>query len=207
MSEHDTHDQDSKRALPGASELLIRARDGDLEAFDQLFATVSERLLVFLRAQMGRDLLSRFDPVDLLQDVYLSSSRSVVDFEPRGNGSFQGWICAIARNRIRRLLRDERVRPLRGASGGFARMCEIRVATGTGPLTAAGRVDARDRIAEALAQLPAIPRQVLLAHYFEGLSLAEIARVEGRSPSAVQRDHAIGIARVGRLLRTLEDMG
>ncbi len=82
-------------------ELLERAKNGDREATETLFARIYPDLLQAVRFRLGHELRGRLDSLDLAQSVYLEAFRDLGQFSYRGEGSFQRWLMAILENRIR----------------------------------------------------------------------------------------------------------
>jgi RNA polymerase sigma-70 factor (ECF subfamily) len=72
--------------------LLQKIREGDLVAFDVLYARHEARLFAFLRA-----MLERGDAEEVLHDAFLSAlkdQRAVFDRD----GAFRAWLYRVARN-------------------------------------------------------------------------------------------------------------
>ena len=184
--------------------LVSRAREGDREAYDQLFAAAADRLLLFVRLKLGPGLHARVEPADVLQDVYLTAHEQFERFEPRGEGSFLAWLCGIARHRVLHLAEHFDVAVRRPVEAdGVSRMLELTRNDRTGVVTAVGRLDARNQLAEVIEGLEDDQREVLLLRFFEGLSQARIAERLGRSSSAVQRSLAAALGTVGSRLGDL----
>jgi RNA polymerase sigma-70 factor, ECF subfamily len=73
-------------------QLYRRVRDGDLRAFDQLYARYESRLYGFLRATLG----NREDAEDALHEAFLNTLKSRdVGLD---HGGFRMWLFRIARN-------------------------------------------------------------------------------------------------------------
>ena len=177
---------------------LEALRDGSVEAFDAHFARAADRLLVYVRVRIGPGLAIRIDEEDILQDVFLSARAARDGFRGETYASFVSWLCAIARSRLADAGRSAGREP---RSAAFTRVLSLAEDRHTGPLTAAARVDNRSTLADAIAALPQGDREVLVAHFFEGLPQADIARETGRSASDVQRAVARALVAVGRPLR------
>lgn len=175
--------------------LVERARAGEREAYDLLFARAADRLLLFVRLRLGAGLAARLEPTDVLQEVYLAAHAAFDSFEARGPGSFLAWLCGIAQNRLGRLAEHHRVR--HADSAPISRVLDLARDDRTGPVTAACRVDSREQLAQAVEGLDEEAKQVLLLRFFEGLNQAEIAERTGRSTSAVQRSLAKALGQVG----------
>ena len=81
---------------PGASDeaLYARVKQGDMRAFDELYARHAARLFGFLRAQLP----TKADAEDVTHEAILAALESQeVTFD---RGSFRTWLYRIARNRV-----------------------------------------------------------------------------------------------------------
>lgn len=169
--------------------------------FDERFVEASERLALFLRLRHAG---AGVDELDLVQEVYLRGRRRAASFEDRGPGSFLAWLCAIGRSVRIDEVRRRGARPeAEAARTTFAGMLAAAADPATGPLTAAGRVELRIKLAEAIEELDDPERSLLLDRFFGGLSQTRLAEVHGMSTSAVQRALAKALAKVGGPLREL----
>ena len=72
----------------------------------------------------------------------------------------------------------------------------------TGPVTALHRVENRERVERALAQLSEEHRQVLLLRYFEGFSAEETGQRMNRTAGAVRNLAARALVELGKHLET-----
>jgi RNA polymerase sigma-70 factor (ECF subfamily) len=82
-------------------QLYARVKQGDMRAFDELYARYESRLFGFLMSQTG----SRADAEDLFHESFLSALKArEVTFE---SGSFSSWLYRIARNKILNRRRSE----------------------------------------------------------------------------------------------------
>jgi RNA polymerase sigma-70 factor (ECF subfamily) len=122
---------------------------------------------------------------DLAQEAILAALTG-----PAPRGRLRSWLAGIVRN----LARDTRRREARRARR------EACAAARTGgdrcPADEAARSEARGRVAAAIRDLPEPYRATVLLHFFEGLSLADIARREGVKDSTARN-------RLSRALATL----
>ena len=169
--------------------LCRQARAGDQSAYERLFSLHSQRVLVFIRARLGK-LREKIEPDDVLQDTYLSAHRSFADFEYTDDGAFLRWLCRIIDNR------------LRDAHDYFTakKRQEVPVPRSalTGPVTALNRVETRERVESALRQLSDEHREVLLLRYFGGLSAEETGERMDRSAGAVRNLAARALVELGK---------
>jgi RNA polymerase sigma-70 factor (ECF subfamily) len=120
---------------------------------------------------------AREDAEDLLQEA-LAHAYCRLD-QLRDPGRFRAWLFSILRSKyLRRLEQGRRLRvtPLAGTFND-----EGPAATGL------GGVEASPELQAALAALPAAWREVLLLHYLDGLSLAEVGQALAIGPRAAKQ--------------------
>lgn len=146
---------------------------GDVSAFDELFRRYAPMLLRVI----GRQMRSPDDARDLVQQTFLQLHRARHDFDP--SARVRPWLFTIAlnlkREHFRRVLRrPEAPLELDGRS-------DPRV-----PPHDPTRSEVAQAVRSAIDGLPPDRREVILLHWFEGLSFPEIAELVGASVSAVK---------------------
>jgi RNA polymerase sigma-70 factor (ECF subfamily) len=162
-----TRDADAADALYCA--LAERARDGDLEAFDELM-TLAERRVVSIAWRMLGD---RDAARDAAQEVFLRVYRSLGRYRP--GEPFMAWVYRITVNvchdaaRKRRRYADRHT-PLGGADPAAG---DVR------PDDRLIDEQRRELVARALAALPERERTAFVLRDLEGLSTDEVARLLG----------------------------
>ncbi len=193
---------DPARLDPQTLDLLGRARAGDAPAYDELFARAIERVLVFVRARLGPRLAGKLEPMDLLQETYAEAHKAFASFEYRGDGSFVRWLCRIAENQIRGQANHFGAAKRRSPGGVLpvTRVLERARTTATGPGTALGRVEDRDRLVEALAKLTEEERQAILLRFFQDRTIDEIATALETSASSARRILGRAVERLGAMV-------
>ena len=182
--------------------LIAKANQGDQDAYDQLFAQAAERLQLYLRVRLGTDLRQQEETRDLLQETYLAAHKAFGSFEDRGAGSFVRWLCHIAENCIRARVDYHGARK-RQPPGDLERVSQVLdgITAGTsGPASRAARVEQRQRLAAAMADLPRDERDAMLMRHFEGLEVDVIAVKLGTSASSVRRLIGRATLRLGTTL-------
>ncbi|MEO0414941.1 MAG: sigma-70 family RNA polymerase sigma factor, partial [Verrucomicrobiota bacterium] len=81
------------------AELVLRARDGDTSAFDELVVKYTPKLYGLIYHMTS----NREDTNDLLQDVFAKAYQSLPKF--KGKSAFYTWVYSIATNMTLNFLR------------------------------------------------------------------------------------------------------
>ncbi|HWB81221.1 MAG TPA: RNA polymerase sigma factor [Nannocystaceae bacterium] len=159
-------------AEPSDEELMAAYVAGDRSAFERLFERWSPRLRrSFVRAGMRPD-----ESGDLIQQTFLQLHRARNDFRP--GSPLRPWIFTIALNLKRQYMRR------------LGRKPEAPL-DDEGPEPAAPQADpdagfVGAKVRAALAELPEAQREVIVLHWFEGLSFREVAQIVGATQTAVK---------------------
>jgi len=174
--------------------LMTRYVKGDERAFATLFRRYAEKIY---RVAI-RNGLSQVDAEDLVQQTFVQIHQARHDY--RQTGSFSSWLWTIANN----LMRDNwrRIRSRRDVVQGLRRIGASREEMNREPSGPATPVLAIRKALEALSEAQ---RQVLVLHFYEGHSFAEIGRVIGVKESAVKVRAHRGYRKLKELLASGED--
>ena len=152
--------------------LVLRSQIGDEAAFEELLTLHSPRLRFFMSRMLG----SRHSgSEDLLQDVWLAAYRSLPRLEDAG--AFRAWLFSIARARVCRELRRQRI--------DFQPLGDL---DGSGPAIeddADGPVDV-EAVRIQVQTLAPEHREALLLRFVEDMSYEEIAQVTGTALGTVR---------------------
>jgi RNA polymerase sigma-70 factor (ECF subfamily) len=201
MAEHsdrDRQDSSSKDADVPADEtyrLLERAKGGDRQALDFLFARHIPILNRWASGRLPRWARDIADTQDLVQETVLQAFKRVEAFEPRGDGALQAYLRQAVMNRIRNEFRNKRRRP------SFHDLDEQAPGDDTSPLEAVIRQQQLDRYDAALSRLNEQERDLIVARVEVGLTYEEMAKVLGK-PSW----NAARMATARALLRLAEEL-
>lgn len=147
--------------------LMLRYRDGDLPAFQELYRRHSRGLYRFLSWHAPR----REWADEIAQDSWISLHQARLHYEPLS--SFRTYLYQIARNRLLDLLRQ----PQAQLTGDDTLLDHLSDANDTGADTV---LEARQRTRALHAAIHALPgeqKEALILQQFSGMSLDEIAEL------------------------------
>ncbi len=146
-------------------------------------------LLVERYKGLVHDLVSRMlgdvvEAEDIAQDAFVKAYLSLKDF--RGESKFSTWVCRIALNRCKDVLRKRGRAPwarFRHAEG--PQVAEVADDRDT-PAESVERWEREAALHRALARLPVKYREVLVLRHIEGMEFHEIGRVLGVAAGAAK---------------------
>ena len=172
-------------------ELVVRARRGDREAVEALLQRCLPDLKRWAHGRLPAAARGSLDTGDLVQETVLHVLRRLDYFEPRHVGAMQAYLRQSVINRIRDEVRRVSRRPPADELPGDL------VSDDTSPLEAAVQTEAYQRYRNALTELSARDRALIVARIEAQWSAAEIAQRFGLPSSDAAR------MAVGRALRRL----
>ena len=172
---------------PAAAEdadLVLRARQGEMAAFDDLVRKHSRRVFGLVYHMMG----NREDAEDVTQAVFIKAHRALDRF--RGQSAFSSWLHRIAINETLNALKKRnstsRVSladlPLDDPNDPVYR----RLVTTDSPARAAHLKELQNKLNEALQTLSHNHRTVVVLHDMEGVPHDRIAEMLGCSVGTVR---------------------
>jgi RNA polymerase sigma-70 factor (ECF subfamily) len=160
------------------SDLVARARAGDVVAFDALYLSCQAGIYSFIRSQVREEELA----ADLTQQTFVRAWESLPRLKEAG--AFLGWLHRIAANLVRDEVKSGRAR-LEVIASEMADDPLAPPATPPGPEEAAISAGLQEAVWAAIAELSADQRGVVVMHHLEDMSVAEIARALGVRPGTV----------------------
>lgn len=167
--------------------LMLKVRDGDAGAFEELVIRYQNRLLAVLEHLVGKRDLAE----DLTQEVFLRVYRARERYTP--GAKFSTWLFTIANNvasNARRTLarrREVHVESSRSGSLSADPLAQMALAaSGQMPNRQLDHAETRGIVRAAVANLNERQRMAVLLSKFEDMSYADIAEVMKLSPQAVK---------------------
>jgi RNA polymerase sigma-70 factor, ECF subfamily len=162
-------------------ELAKRCRNGDAEAFEELYRQHAGRLYNLAFRMAG----SAQEAEDLLQDVFLHAYRKLGSF--RGDSSLGTWLYRLGMNQCLDHLRGRQVKMSQATDSIDAEGAREPAAPMPATPAAVSRID----LERAIGRLPDGARAAFLLHDVEGFEHHEVAKIlgvsEGTSKSQVHK--------------------
>lgn len=165
---------------PESNELVLRARNGDLQAFERLYRVHVGRV----HGLCLRLTADEREAEELVQQVFIRAWRGLDGF--RGESAFASWLHRLAVNRFRSSLRSRRRRWRREAAAARATGGAVERAPGAA-------ID----LERAIGTLPPRARAVFVLHDVEGYRHREVAELLGVAEGTCKAQ----LHRARRLLR------
>lgn len=157
------------------AELVELAKLGDSDAFGELVRRYQGAAYAVARGVTGH----HEDAEDAVQDAFVTALRRLE--ECRDSKKFAGWLLAIVRNTARNVVRRESLRATEPVPPDAQ-------SSRPGPEAEAELAELRRDLEAALAELPALQREIVLLYDLEGWKHDEIAERLG-VPSGTVRSH------------------
>jgi len=176
-------------------DLVIKARTGDQDAVDELFARYETRLRRWAHGRLPVAARGALDTQDLAQETLVKVFQHLQSFEPRHPGAFRDYVWTTLWNSVRDLARKYKRR-------GPTDSLDTEVAADApSPLEEAMGHETFARYESAMERLRPEDREAIIARVEMGLSHAEVATALGK-PSAAAAHMAVSRA----LMRLAEEM-
>jgi RNA polymerase sigma factor (sigma-70 family) len=182
-------------AVTTTADLLQRARLGDAEALNDLFARYLPSLRRWARGRLPKWTRDLRDTDDVVQETLVQTLKHIGDFQPRHEGALQAYLRQALMNRVR----DEVRRVNRHGVG--AEIQDEHAAADASPLEEAIGREALTRYEQALARLRPEEREVIVARVEMGQSYQQIAAGHNKASADAAR-----MAVTRALVRLAEEM-
>ena len=165
-------------------DLVSRAKEGRVEAFQELYGLYSRKILNFTYRLTG----SREEAEDLTQDTFVLAYKKLPSLKE--NGKFQSWLFRISQNNV--------YQKYRGTRPKFDSLSEVEEPESSAvqqlitPLRSPEERLLSDEleqvVEEVINQLPEKTREVFILSAIQKLSYKEISEIVDRSMASVKSD-------------------
>jgi RNA polymerase sigma-70 factor (ECF subfamily) len=189
-----------------ATELWHKARAGDGPALGELLERYRSYLALLARMQISRRLQGKVDPLDVVQETFLEAHRDFGQFRGGSEKEFARWLRQILATNLANLFRryyGARCRDVRlerqlvlDLDQSSRALGQAMIAPHSSPSQQAARREQAVLLADALEDLPADYREVIILRHLEGLSFPEVACRMGRTVNSVEKLWARGLTRL-----------
>lgn len=170
--------------------LVELARGGDSEAFGLLYDHYHTSVYRFIYYRVGSVALAE----DLMSETFFRALRSMSSFKWQGK-DFGAWLMTIARNLTADHYKAGRTR-LEYATDDMGAHDSVT----EGPETAVLASLTNAALLRALGELPTEQQECLVMRFLQGLSIAQTAKILGRSDGAVKQLQLRGVRNLAKLL-------
>ncbi len=181
--------------LDSTFDLVERAKSGDGEALNRLFARYLPTLRRWASGRLPRWTRDLMDTDDLVQETVFRAVKRIGAFESRHEGALQAYLRQAIVNRIRDEVRRKQRSPV------AAELSDNESDQSASPLDQAIGAEAVERYEAALARLKPEEREAIVARVEMDCSFQELADALGK-PSADAARMAVSRA----LVRLAEEM-
>jgi len=178
-------------------ELIVLAKDGNKTALNHLYRIYAERVRWIVRFRMSKELRSRLESMDIVQDTFVHALGGLGGFTYRNEGDFVRWLSKIAENElhgslrklhtdkrdIRKVVQLDEDKPNTG--GGYTGIPALVDATT--PSVIMSKRDDLSKLEKAIDELKPEYREVIVLTKIDGLSYNDIGARLGKSNEAVRK--------------------
>lgn len=188
------------------TELLDRARTGDVAMLGQLLESYHNYLRLLARIEIGRRLQGKVDASDIVQETFLDAHRQFHAFRGEAEPQFVHWLRTILAgtlsNVVRRYLgtqaRDLNLERQFEANldQSSCALANLLVDPQSSPSQLAMRGEQSLRVTAALARIPEDYQTVLILRHIEGLTFPQVAERMERSVDSVEKLWLRGLTRL-----------
>ncbi|MFH1882148.1 MAG: sigma-70 family RNA polymerase sigma factor [Planctomycetota bacterium] len=177
--------------------LVVLAKEGDKSALNQLYRVYAERVRWMVRFRMSKELRSKLESMDLVQDTLIHALSGLEDFTYKNEGDFVRWLAKIAENELRGSLKKLHAdkRDIRkevrldnyGPTSGGGFVGAPGPIEATTPSVIMSRKEDLAKLEKAIDELKPEYREAIVLTKIDGLSYKEIAGRLGKSSDAVRK--------------------
>jgi RNA polymerase sigma factor (sigma-70 family) len=186
---------DPARELDSTFNLIEKARQGDAEAIERLFARHLKPLQRWASGRLPKWARDLADTDDLVQDTLLRTFKRMEDFEPRRLGSLQAYLRTAVLNRLRDELRRK------GRQPETAELDSVN-ADGQSPIEETIGRETVEEYERALARLKPEEQEAIIGRVEMGYTYEELAQALGKpTPDAARKAAQRALVRLAQEMK------
>ncbi|MGB1287102.1 MAG: RNA polymerase sigma factor [Aggregatilineales bacterium] len=170
-------------------DMIQRAQRGDEAAVSTIYNLCADRIYRYIACRLNDDMAAE----DLTADVFVQMVRDLPRYRMRG-APFEAWLYRIAANRVTDYFRKQQRRPETSLPESLAN-------NEADPESSLMQQQQLDKLYDALTQLKEEEQLVLTLRFVERRSHREVAKIAGKSVSAVRSIQHRALARLHEWLR------
>ena len=182
-----------------------RALAGDTSGVEWIVTRFSPALEQQVRHRLPRALQGHYDPLDILQDVWIAALPHLEHLELRDVSTTRVLLRYFSKallNRINELARRHaRGERLERSNPSHTPLAGLPL-DATGAVTRALRDESAEILRSTLEGMDAADREILVLRGIEQRSCAEVAQLTGRKEDAISRRYTRGLAKLKERLPT-----
>jgi len=166
-------------------QLVRRAQEGDLSAFDELIRRYQERVYATIYHMTS----NHEDANDLTQETFVKAYKALTSF--KGDSGFFTWVYRIAVNKTINFLKQKKNRHNGFSLNDLDFNAEhdpdlVALVSDKNPRTDMGLAELQEKLNEAMQKLSDVHRLVVTLHDIQGLSHEEIGKIMDCNPGTVR---------------------
>lgn len=193
-------------------QLLLKARQGDSDAVNALMERHRLALRKMVALRLDRQIASRVDASDVVQDVLIEANRRLSDYIDEGKMPFHLWLRQLAKDRIIDMHRRhhaqrrtvDKEQPIKAGGNMDRSSMDLEGQLKDHNLTPAAaniRKELEGRFFEALEDLSEQDREIILMRHQEHLGNSEVAEALGLAPAAAGMRYLRAMRRLREVLK------
>lgn len=176
------------RTVPAAvddKQLVRRAQEGDLSAFDELIRRYQERVYATVYHMTS----NHEDANDLTQETFVKAYKALSSF--KGDSGFFTWVYRIAVNKTINFLKQKKNRHNGFSLNDLDFNAEhdpdlVALVSDKNPRRDMGLAELQEKLNDAMQKLSDVHRLVVTLHDIQGLSHEEIGKIMDCNPGTVR---------------------
>jgi RNA polymerase sigma-70 factor (ECF subfamily) len=186
--------------------LLDRAARGDSAAVNDLLACHRNAVCAFIGARLDPAVRARVDASDVAQDALAETARRLPDYLARRPMPFHLWVRKTALERLLNARRDQRAacrdvcREAIAPDESSLALARSLICPGPSPSQAVEARELADRVAAAVAGLPATDREVLALRLADEMPYEEVGCLLEIEPAAARQRYVRALLRLQKVL-------